>query len=332
MKRITFKVAIVFAVLLLLSGCRKSNDGYSAEVTVEFIFDLASGMPELDQSDAGTKTLPEDDEHDIRYQIRAYRQLPTGGYAKEPLYRATYRKDEVSDIRHSGTISISEGTYRILAWVDYVMDGSDEDLYYDTEDFSRIGYTGDEHVANTGLLDVFIGETVVDAHKYGSSSTSKRADIQLYRPVGKYEIITTDLAQFIRDEQAMAGKGASMSLDDFYSVITYRSYLPNTFNLTTGRPDDSSSGISYRAPLTRINDEEAIMGYDYILIPEETVISLSVAFYSKEGVLMAETGSFDVPLKRGHVTRIEKKFLTGSVGGGVDIDSDFAGDNNIPLN
>ena len=331
MKRFILNAALLCAALHLASCIHEYPDSDTpAEVTVEFTFDLAAGMPELDPSYGGTKSLPSNDEHDLRYQVRAYRQLPKGGYAKEPLFEAVFYKDEVNDIHYVGSIEVEEGTYRLLTWVDYVKDGNGEDLYYDTSDFSHIGLIGEEHVANTELMDVFAGESIIEARRYGSSVEPVKANIELYRPVGKYEIITTDLAEFI--EQQSGKVDGSVTLDDFHAVISYRSYMPNNFNLTTGKPDDSASGISYKAPITRINDKEALMGFDYVLIPEETVLSISVKFYSNDGKLMADTGSFDIPLKRGHVTKVVRKYLTGSVGGGVDIDTDFDGDNNIPLN
>lgn len=331
MKKMISLAAILTALTSVMSCIHEYPDPDTpAEVTVEFTFDLAAGLPELESSYKGTKSSPSDEANDLRYQVRAYRQLPTGGYAKEPLFEASFYKDDVSDMHYVGSISIEEGTYKLLAWVDYVKDGAMEDLFYDTSDFSCIGLLGEEHVANTELRDVFVGESIIEARRFGSSVEPVKTNIELYRPVGKYEIITDDLAEFI--EQQSGNSENPVSLEDFYAVITYRSYMPNNFNLTTGKPDDSASGVTYKAPVTRINDNEAIMGFDYVLIPEETVISISVAFYSEDGKLMSDTGSFDIPLKRGHVTRIVKKYLTGSVGGGVDINTDFAGDNNIPLN
>lgn len=326
MKRFFSYTVLILAVLTLVS-CSKSKIDSASEVTVEFIFDLAAGMPEFDKTDSGTKVIPTDDAHDIRYQVRAYRQLPTGGYAKDPLYKAVFSKDEVSDVNFVGSMSVTAGTYRLLAWVDYVNDGSIDDLHYDTEDFRCIGLVGDEYVANTELSDVLVGETVINAQNSGGPI---QAYLELYRPVGKYEIVSDDLAEFL--EQQAGDNDETVSLDDFHAVVTYRSYMPNNFNLINGKPDDSAAGISYKAPITRINDNEALMGFDYVLIPEETVLSISVKFYSNDGKLMADTGSFDIPLKRGHVTKVVRKYLTGSVGGGVDIDTDFDGDNNIPLN
>ncbi len=333
MKRILLYAALIPAAFSSISCVHEYPDlDTPADVLVEFTFDLAAEMPELTSTYSGTKAIPDDDKHDFRYQVRAYRQLPTGGYAKEPLFEAVYIKDKVEDIHYVDTIAVQEGTYRLLAWVDYIAEDSGKDLYYDTKDFSCIGLLGDEHVANTELRDVFIGESVIEARRFGSEVEPMKTSIELYRPVGKYEIVTDDLAEFIEQQSGNSSDGKSVSLDDFYAIISYRSFMPNNFNLTTSKPDDSARGITYRSPVIRLNDNEALLGFDYVLIPEETVISISVAFYSKDGSLMTDTGAFDIPLKRGHVTKVVKKYLTGSVGGGVDIDTDFDGDNNIQLN
>lgn len=330
MKKIYF-ISLI-CMLALLSSCVHEYPDAStpADVMVQFSFELSAEMPELKDTYNAHETAPSDDEYDFRYQIRAYKQLPTGGYAKEPLHSFSFIKDKVDDLKYTNTIALREGSYRLLAWVDYIKEDTAADLFYGTESFSRIDLLGDEHVANTVVKDVFIGEAAVDAVRVGSSADPVETVIELTRPTGKYEIVTTDLKEF-RDEQEDKVSGEPVNIDDCYAVISYKSYMPTSFNLVTSRPNDSASGISYKSSVVHINENEACLGFDYVLIPQETTISISVAFYSNEGVLMADTGAFDVDLKRGHVTRIYKKYLTGNIGGGLGIDTEFEGDNNIYL-
>lgn len=332
MKKNILNAAVLMLLAIPIVSCiyELPDSQTPAGVTVEFTFDLAAEMPEMNTVTDGTKSSLSNDEYNFRYLVKAYRQLPTGGFAKKPLFEAQYTKDEVDDIHYVNTINLQEGTYRILTWVDYIAEESVTDLHYNTSDFTNITIDTDEYIANTELKDVFIGECVVDAKRTGSKEELVKAVIELYRPVAKIEIITNDLSEFIK--QQSTDNDASVSLDDFHAKVTYRSYLPDNFNMISGKPDDSISGISFKSSVTPINDEEAILGFDYVLIPEETVISVSVAFYSNDGTLLTDTGSFDIPLKRGHVTKAVKKYLTGSVGGGVNIETDFDNDYDIPLN
>lgn len=302
-----------------------------ADVLVEFSFELSEDMPELKDAYNSPETALSGEDYDFRYQVRAYRKLPTGGYAKEPLYGFTFYKDDVQDLRYRQTIAVQEGSYRLLVWVDYVKNASEEDLYYDTKDFSRIELLGEDHVANTVAKDVFIGEADIEAVRFGSYAEPVKALIELSRPVGKYVIISEDLEEF-KKQQLSAGNGQIVNIQDFYAVITYRSYMPDAFNLTNGKPIDAHGGVSYKSPVIETGTNEACLGFDYVLIPEETTISISVAFYSKDGSLLTDTGTFDIDLKRGHVTKVIRKYLTGSIGGGLGIDTDFKGDNNIYLN
>ncbi len=333
MKRKFYSKALIAAFAILSTSCihEYPDSTTPADVTVQFSFELSAGMPELKDGYGSPLTSPSDAEYDFRYQIRAYRQLPTGGYAKDPLHSYCFTKDEVDDLKYTNKITLREGNYRILAWVDYVKDGSDADLHYGTENFSRIELLGEEHTANTVAKDVFIGETAVEAVRYGSSADPVHAVIELTRPVGRYELVTTDLKEFRRQQQSKTSD-QPVNLEDFHTVVSYRSYMPDAFNLVNGKPNDASSGVCYRSTIVEINEDEALLGFDYLLIPEETTITISVAFYSNDGTLMADTGSFDIDLKRGHVTKVVRKYLTGSVGGGLGIDTDFTGDNNIYLN
>ena len=332
MKRIYMTVLAAVIASIAISCIHEYPDTATpADVTVEFSFELSAEMPELKDTYNAHETAPSDEEYDFRYQIRAYRLLPTGGFAKEPLHSYCFTKDEVDDLKYTNTLKLREGNYKLLAWVDYVKDGSADDLYFGTENFSRIELLGEEHVANTVVKDVFIGESVIEAIRYGSEVTPVRTVIELTRPVGKYEIITTDLKEFKKEQQAKVND-IPVDLDECYAMISYRSYMPNSFNLGTSKPNDAASGISFKSSIVEMNENEACLGFDYVLIPEETTISISVAFYSNDGTLMTDTGAFDIDLKRGHVTRIFKTYLTGSVGGGLGIDTEFEGDNNIYLN
>lgn len=333
MRKKSYISTLIAAIAFSAMSCVHEYPDQStpADVIVQFSFELSADMPELKNTVNAPETSTSDDHYDFRYQIRAYRQLPTGGYAKEPLHSYTFTKDEVDDLEYTNTITLQEGNYRLLAWVDYIREDSAADLYYDTENFIRIGLLGEEHKANTVAKDVFIGEASIEATRYGTSVEPVKTVIELIRPVGKYEIWTNDLKEFKKQQQSKTSD-EPVDLDDCYAVVSYRSYMPNAFNLTNGKPVDAVSGVSYKSPVMEINEDEACLGFDYVLIPEETSISISVAFYSKDGVLMSDTGTFDVDLKRGHVTKVIRKYLTGSVGGGLGIDTDFNGDNNIHLN
>lgn len=331
MKKIIYIFLISITALLSASCVHEYPDTSTpAEVTVEFSFELAAAMPELKDVYRQNGSSPSDDEYDFRYQIRAYRILPTGGYAKDPLHSFCFTKDDVQDLNYTNTITLREGDYRLLAWVDYVKEDSVDDLHYGTGNFSRIELLGKEHVANTVVKDVFIGDTSIKAVRYGSSKDPVRTVIELQRPVARYEIITTDLKQF-KKEQMNKVSGDPIDLANCYAMISYKSYMPNSFNLVTSKPNDAASGVSFKSPIVEMNENEAFLGFDYVLIPEETTISISVAFHSKDGTLMASTGAFDIDLKRGHVTKVLKTYLTGSIGGGLGIDKDFDGDNNIYL-
>lgn len=331
---------ILIAVMaLLLASCVHEfpNESTPAPLELEFSFDFSMEMPEYQD----LRSEPADHLHDLRYQVKAYRILNNGMPADEPMASFSFVKDEVGELEHVERVSLAEGRYRLLAWVDYINHGSDEDLYYNTADFSRIGING-EWKGSVNDKDVFIGECEIDLTRYGSEVPPVKAVFDLTRPVARYEIITTDIEEFktkmlaaaLKEQAGTSGDTkAEVELNDYYAVLTYTSYIPNMFDLTDNTVRDASSEYSFRSEISELSATEAILGFDYIMIkPDGSTIGVDVSFYDKENNRkIASTGNIEIPLQRGHVTRIRGEYLTKKSDGGIGIDPGFDGDHNIKL-
>lgn len=312
-----------------------------APLELQFSFDISMEMPELTEKKSDDlQSDPTDALHDLRYQVRAYRLLNNGLYAEEPMASFTFIKDEVDEVEHTERVALAEGRYRLLAWVDYIDHGSDADLYYNTTDFSKIRINGDWQ-GSVNDKDVFIGECEIDLTRYGSSIAPVKAEFELSRPVAKFEIISSDLDKFktkmleaMLKEQAEKGDDtkAEVNINDFYAVLSYESFIPDVFDLADNTVRDASRNYSFRSSLSELSEAEALLAFDYVLIkPEGTKIGVEVSFYDKNDKKLASTGSIEVPLERGYVTRVRGEYLTKTSDGGIGIDPGFEGDHNIKL-
>lgn len=157
---------------------------------------------------------------------------------------------------------------------------------------------------------------------------------------GKTDRIETDYTVEISDTDKTATgtgkapwdptKNPGFEPESYKIVFQYTSYVPNTYDLFRRKPIDAFFGYKFSAVMLPLNQEEARIGMDYILINgDESSVSLKVLLYSPEGELLSTSNSVIVPIVRGKVTTIRGKFLTLKIDGGISVDTDFDGDINI---
>ena len=161
--------------------------------------------------------------------------------------------------------------------------------------------------------------------------------LEMERPVAKYRFIATDLKEFteLRLKDTDGDLNAAVppiDLTQYKVVVSYDGFLPSIFNLTTDRPVDAITGISFSAPLTQLTDEEVEMAFDYVLVgPQEGGVNLSLTIYDEAGKLVSAVPSMVVPLQRGQLTTVRGKFLTSRSEGDVSIDPSFEGEFNLQI-
>ena len=217
----------------------------------------------------------------------------------------------------------------LAVWTDYVKAGTDTDLYYDTDNLQQVACT-DPYTGSTPYRDCLYGTAPLDLRDYRNEWNAKvQVQIDMVRPLAQYEIIATDVKDFLR-------KTKKQRADDetFTITFSYGFYLPTVFNVLAGKPADSRTGITYTTPLTVPADgqEECTIGTDFVFVNgTESFVSLSMEIRDSGGNVISRTTGLKVPYRRGHLTTVRARFLTNEMQGGVDIDDDFDGNIDVDL-
>lgn len=219
--------------------------------------------------------------------------------------------------------------YTLAVWTDYVAAGTDIDLYYDTKDLQyvacRAPYTG-----STDYRDCLYGTAALDLRPYREEWNARvQVKVDMVRPLAKYELIATDVKDFLR-------KTKKQRADDetFTITFSYGFYLPTVFNILSGKPADSQTGVQYTVPLVVPTDgqEECTIGTDFVFVNgAESFVKLSMEIRDGGGNVVSRTTGLEVPYRRGHLTTVRARFLTNEMQGGVGIDDEFEGDINVDL-
>lgn len=227
------------------------------------------------------------------------------------------------------------------------------------------------HKGSNEYRDAYSGTTygtVIDPelyHQRYGKYPSNTATAQMNRPMGRYEFISTDMDDFLDktleniDEktlrkllEAAASRADSknddtrgdnfwngltrdevadlIGIDKYKVVFAYNAFMPSTYNLYYDRPSDSSTGVKYESSMS-VGKEGMQLGFDYILVDEQTIMNLSMSIFNAEGEQIASTSGVEVPLVRNKNTVVKGTFLTVTSGGGVGINPDFDGEYNIEI-
>ena len=207
-----------------------------------------------------------------------------------------------------------------------MLQGSVEDLYYNTSRFEYIALAEGDHSGSNDRRDAFVGTLVQEV-----TDEYAEAEVQMSRPMAKFNFISTDLQDFLgRVMENPVKSSGNASLGDYKVVFRYNGFMPSAYNQHTAKPTDSTTGVSFESTMTQLDDTEVEMGFDYVFTNgSESVVSVSVEVYDVDGTMLSRSKAFDVPLVRSKLTTVKARFLTSDAAGGVVVDPGYNGDHNL---
>lgn len=222
--------------------------------------------------------------------------------------------------------------YQLAVWADYIEKSGKETVqtFYNAEDMAFI-LRAASYKGNSPYYDAFYGNASLDLTGYRDQwNVSVPVDIKMARPVARYNLIATDVAKFLKKvaNKEITGKKFTMT-------VKYNYYLPTGFDALTGRLKNSLQYIEYNktVDLTTLqkeeNKEEFNIGFDYLLINNESASSIPVTIEitNESKVVVARYQNLKVPYERNKETNIRGYFLTASPG--ISFDPDFNDDDII---
>lgn len=290
--------------------------------------------------------------HKVRYVVQAHRVLSEDRIATNYAVREVfYDDDPTSWDRFEFDLMLQEGVYEVRVWADYIGRDSNDNLYYDPTDFSGITLNlADGHHGNTDFRDAYSGKARVKVVRYGAIDEPTHIVVPMSHPMGKYVFVTDDLEEFaekvVRNKggrpELFAGsptKSPDFNIEDYELTIRCSQYMPTSYSMVTDRANDSKVNVQFKSSLKAIDDNYAIMGFDYVLANPlyatnpVTKIVLDIILKDKDGNVLATHERLYVPVKRGKMTLVEGSFLMQESDGGVSIDPGFDGpDIIVPVN
>ncbi len=287
------------------------------EVSLRLHLEYLTQLPQYQIINYTSRSGGESEMYDVRYTLNFYPYEGEADYSREPVLTRSFTRDDVTSLPTDVSVSVPRGRYRLIVWTDYVADGSTDHLYYNNDDFAAISLWGDSHTGNNDFRDAFRGAADIDLTQVEMPQATLgpmperpvvEVTVSSERPLGKFNILTTDLDKFIsRAMESRAGRGRDIKTDvelsDFRIVIRYPAYMPSTFNAHTNKPSDSSTGNSFESSIHPDAGGNVELGFDYVLVNgSEASVQIAVEVYDYDSTLLSSTGTITVPLDPANAT------------------------------
>lgn len=270
----------------------------------------------------------------LRYIIKAYPEIQEGRYDyNHPTIVQTVFNDKIEELDRRVEVQLPEGNYQFAVWTDYVTADGHKAVFYNAENFSDVSLNEENgHQASNNFRDAFRALQEVAVVADGS------AVVENTRPLGKYVIISDDVQDFIQKVIEMrTTRGDENTRDinpnDFIVTVQYQGFMPSAFNILSNKAVDSLPGVVYQSALTQLSPTEMELAFDYVFTnPEETRVQVALNVTEKStGAVIGQTGTFEIPLFRSHLTIVRGQFLTAQQSGGMVIDPSFDGEFNLEI-
>ena len=261
--------------------------------------------------------------YDVRYILEVYDVNDNG--TGEPIYRERLVKclDKYAPTTFNLRL-VPNRDYKFVVFADFVEQGSEDDLYYDTTDLNNI-------TAKTGAEGWNAMNEVRDAY-FVSQNVKVEASLDetltLKRPFGKVRVIATDLDYI-----------AGYSKPGYVEITYHTEPLYKSFNAVNGNLNNAVMAgeeltheytVDKKAPYTEGYDANAAqqtLFADYLFAREgqQMPINFTMDVYESKGGRHIKSTNFNtqIPVQRNHLTTITGDILTTQANITIVVDDNF---------
>ena len=334
------KVLPLLAALTLAAACdvHEIPHGYplvSLTLDLKYSYDIT----QYTTIDFRTRAGVPDNGYQARYIVRLYKYA-SDDWQRTPAYEYVYYSNGLDDLDRRVRLEVEPANYHVIAWTDYVEAATMKDYYYDASDFSELKLTG-EYSGCDVRRDGFFGSADLELASILVNGGEHEATVEMGRPFARYNLISMDKEQFIdywiqqiamRDGTMVKTDRQNINLNKFKVKFIYPQYLPSTFNLHSGKPVDSTVGVSFWTTMSVREDGDVDLGFDYVFVnPTETKVNLMLEIYDDKGTYISTVSDIVIPLMRSQQTTVKGKILTSGISSGISIDPTYDGEFNIQI-
>ncbi|MDO4789434.1 MAG: hypothetical protein Q3998_00525 [Porphyromonas sp.] len=261
-------------------------------------------------------------EYDLRYQLAIYRIDPSG-----PIIEAIAPIKKVVDSYQPVSFALRltpNRTYKAVVWADFVAQGTNTDLHYNTSDFKNITYNDPN---KTDILNQESRDAYFIVKEFTLNDQDITENLILKRPFAKVRVVTTDWGLYDL-EKADNFKVTYYGCKRFTGINTITGEataeelpIPGTVTYT-GQIDKTTKEYSLSYDLSENNRTLTV---DYLMTDptEQTPIHMVFEALSGDTRIAKHDLKTNIPIQRNWLTTIMGNVLTTDASFTITIDENF---------
>lgn len=301
----------MLSALTALTSCSKEDgmDTSRKNVNVTFATQLPQANP---LAKSVTEQFPDIEGYHIRYILEVW----TAG-ANPELYKRIVKSAEADKTASFDVNLLSGRTFDFLLWADYVKDGANDDMHYNTSK----GLTSVERTEKAFVTDertdysLAVTRDAFFAYKQITAEASVTENLTLKRAVAQLNIFTTDY-DLVEDNFKPAYAAVSLTTTAAFNVLTQNSF--GAIN------SDCKSYVAIKTVKegTSPDKNKVFTGYYFTSAEGKNVVDIDVHFYKTGGSEVVTYNMTNIPLQQNYRTNVTGALLTKQ--GTINVETEAA--------
>lgn len=215
-------------------------------------------------------------------------------------------------------------SYDVNAWLDCTSTLDNQDTFYNAEDLSFVK-RNDNHIAWSEDMACACFSSEVNLQEYKNQWGAKViVPIMLTTPLARFEIIATDLSQFLNFASEY------IKLGETYSVcLSFERRVPQGYNVTKS---ESSSFLESPEYYFQFPFSDSKIASGAVFVGDDTMeLAAKVLVYNSARIIVSKSPTILFPVERGKITIIKGDLLTDYVSNTINVNNIWDGEIIIEL-
>ena len=310
------------AMMLGLASCQTEPEGLDVIVGGEAESFVTVSITETTRATSADSGLANVDgaTYDLRYILEVYDKENDVFVYRDIQTVETNVKSVSFPVR-----LIPERDYNFVVWADFVTNGSEADLYYNTlnngeNGLNAVTIADGKWLAMDEARDAYTAVALVEDYNSGKS-----INLDLIRPFGKLRVVTTDIEAL--KELAYDALPTDVRVEYKTKVYSGFNALKETANTAVANATFAYN-LAAVYDYTDANATSLTLFTDYIFGTETGTIQFDMTVTYENGNVATNSFNTEIPVKRNYLTTITGDILTDGNNIKVDVSDDFENEEN----
>lgn len=331
-RRIVIKSFILAAVALISQSCIHDHpigDGENpsrVNAELEIAFDLSWGqiLHQVDFEVADTETKAGEEK---RHKFIIETSRNGSVYSKEEVYLSD-EEFNMGFMHHQFSKAFSTENYDLVVWYERTVPENNIS-FFNTENLDNVTLLTSS-VSHLDSIQCAHASETLDLSTYSNSRSSEEIvkQVELEHSGAKFQIVTTDINEFIEENRAYLLQG-----DSFFVNLSFSEDRHSSINLYNNRPISKGETLERKGELWLPFAEytELKIADGFIFTESEEMVTMTLTITNTTGMTVSQTQPFSFPVKRGTITTIRGNFLSFPINGFLGVDPVWDGEIEIEI-